>query len=282
MDASGGLGGVAPAAASVEPPSQPTLRIFERALRCASVPDDYPSVPGSDGDLGMVFQFVGWGGNYTKAMLWQTCRDLCPPRLYAPRVYTALELQRRLAEAVHFERSERELALTVKVRHALEGIEWQHEQDAPLATRIDEFESCLLTLVEAIAPAELGHFGFEHGGRTDVISTFASGALEQIWSMDDSLRMMRRVAEDEIRRLRTVVQNADAEIDRLRTVVRVRDEALAMIGSRSMSGTATPTAIAQMCGDAAAGYDIVDMECWLGEQDGEGAGGIPPMDNYRA
>ena len=266
MDASGGLGGVAPAAASVEPPSQPTLRIFERALRCASVPDDYPSVPGSDGDLGMVFQFVGWGGNYTKAMLWQTCRDLCPPRLYAPRVYTALELQRRLAEAVHFERSERELALTVKVRHALEGIEWQHEQDAPLVTRIDEFESCLLTLVEATAPAE-GHFGFEHGGRTDVISTFASGAIAQITGMDASLRMMRRVAEDEIRRLRTVV--------------RVRDEALAMIGSRSMSGTATPTAIAQMCGDAAAGYDIVDMECWLGEQDGE-AGGFPPMDNYRA
>ena len=276
MDASGGLGGVAPAAASVEPPSQPTLRIFERALRCASVPDDYPSVPGSDGDLGMVFQFVGWGGNYTKAMLWQTCRDLCPPRLYAPRVYTALELQRRLAEAVHFERSERELALTVTVRHALEGIEWQHEQDAPLATRIDEFESCLLTLVKAIAPAG-GHLGFKHGGRTDVISRFASGAIAQIMEKDASLRMMRLSAEDMVEN----VQNYNDEIDRLRTIVRVRDEALAMIGSRAMSGTATPTAIAQMCGDAVAGYDIVDMECWIGEQDGEGAGGIPPSNVHR-
>ena len=77
------------------------------------------------------------------------------------------------------------------------------------------------------------------------------------------------------------VLDMNKEIRRLRSIISVRDEALAMIGSRAMSGTATPTAIAQMCGDAAAGYDIVDMECWRGAQDSEGAGGIPPMDDYR-
>ena len=216
----------------------------------------------------------------------QVSKALCPPELCLPRRYTALDIRRHVARAV----CEHEDSLAVEVRIALERMQWLNSHGVPLDTRIDEFEDCAKTLIGHVAPAELalceqvlssGEYEPVGPWAVNPLEEFSAAAREELFDMGRQEQELRRdLGKEQLDRVLDMIR-ANKEIRRLRSIISVRDEALQMIRDRAYDATPADMNIVQLCDDALDGYDIVDMECWRSQQDGDGAGGFPPSNVHR-
>ena len=218
------------------------------------------ALPGWVLEQSYIFSFLAGDQDETRAAIWQCCRDLCPPHLRQPRMYSAFELQQRIQAAVAKERRlYRDIVILEAVQRAV-----NHMDDILVTSpSARQFVDGLQVVLESLI-GELGCHGMLY--MTNNGSTRYDGNPDFEPEQLNVLEEIGNSARDDLREMHQRRMAWEIHFYKMRDAYHARNQALQMIRDLVRSQTpdlpADPNTLEQMCDDALAGYDLSEVAAW--------------------